>query len=433
MLKNKFIKNLSWIFVGNILHAILQYLINIIAARILTTSDYGIINYSATLITFFTSIGTLGFNYTITKKFADDEENSEKYIGTTILPRVIFSVLAILTIQILVRISDPQDSTLHLVTFCQSITIFLNSFDIFVYWFRYKNQANVVAIVRLVAFFFSATLRLGVLFVSKSIVLYVVGVIIESFLYMLLLVFSYIKRKYPKPVYRQNIFKQMLRHSYPFIFSALLSTIYGQTDKIMLKAMLGVDAVAHYSVSLTLAGAISIIPITLIDGFRPEIMKYKISDEELYKRRFRQLYALVFWMCIAYCVFVTLFAKDIILILYGEKYLPAVGGMAVIVWYTSFSYFGAINNIYMVCENKTFWVQITTFIGALVNIVLNFALIPIYGLVGAAMASLMTQILINFLLLALVPSLRPCFFLMFEGMILKDTFNFKKIFRKRGK
>lgn len=50
MLKSKFLKNLSWIFIGNIIHAVLQFLMGIIAARILTTGDFGTINYSASLI-----------------------------------------------------------------------------------------------------------------------------------------------------------------------------------------------------------------------------------------------------------------------------------------------------------------------------------------------------------------------------------------------
>ena len=214
----------------------------------------------------------------------------------------------------------------------------------------------------------------------------------------------------------------MLKMSYPFIFSAILSTIYGQADKIMLKSMVNNSAVALYNASTTLAGLVVIIPTTLVEGFRPDIMDAKLSDEDLYQRRLRQLYAVVFWACMAYGLFITIFAKQIILIIYGEKYLGAVSSLSLIVWYTSFSYFGAINNVYMVAEDKIKWVQVTTLTGAVGNVILNYFLIPIWGIVGAALASLLTQILSNFILMAAIPDLRKGFKIMIQGIVLRRVF-----------
>lgn len=426
MLKSKFLKNLSWIFIGNIIHAVLQFLMGIIAARILTTGDFGTINYSASLIAFFTAVGTLGFNYTITKHYAEEEDSVGIYTGTAVLYRLITALFSIAIIQVIVHITDPGNTVLHIIVFCQSTTVLFGAFDSFVYWFRYKNQAKIVAVVRLVAFFASSIFRIVVLLTTKNIIWYVIACSCETLVFSTLLLIEYIKRRNQRLSFSKSVFIKMLKLSYPFIFSALLSTIYGQTDKIMLKQLMNTESVAYYSVSLTLAGAISIIPIALIDGFRPEIMKYKISNTELYAKRFRQLYSVVFWLCIAYGIFVSVFSRNIILVAYGEKYLPAVASLATIVWYTSFSYFGSINNIFMVCENKTFFVQITTLIGAVLNVGLNFALIPVLGVEGAAIASLATQIIINFLVPAIIPGLRPCFKFMVEGILFRNTFELKR-------
>ena len=187
----------------------------------------------------------------------------------------------------------------------------------------------------------------------------------------------------------------------------------------MLKSYLDNTAVGLYSVSLTLAGAISIIPAAIIEGFRPDIMNSKVNDPQRYRQRLQQVYGSVFWVSICYCVFITLFARPIIQILYGSAYLGAVPSLALIVWYTSFSYFGSINNLYMVAEGKSRWVQVTTLSGALTNIVLNVLLIPRFEIVGAAAASLLTQIITNFLLLLIIPPLRDAFFLILEGVTLR--------------
>lgn len=416
---NVFKKNLSWILVGNIAHAVLQFGLNIYCARILGSFSFGILNYCASLIAFFTAIGTLGYYGVITKLFADDEKDAGKYLGSAIISRIAFSLIAILALQLIVLFDENSDQNLQLIVFCQSLQILFSSADLFIYWFRYKNNAKRVAILRLLAFFFSALWRFIAIYI-KSLELYSLGVSCEFMLFSIFLFKSYKKVNKTSPIaFDYSTTLKLLKLSYPFIVSSFLMTIYGQTDKIMLKGMIDFESVGLYSVSLTLAGAISIIPSALIEGFRPDIMKYRNSNLQLYKRRFIQLYSLVFWGCITYGVVVTFFSRPLIQLLYGEQYLGAINSLSIIVWYTSFSYFGAINNMYMVAEGKSFWIQIITLIGAVLNVVLNFFFIPFCGIVGAAIASLITQIFGNYILMYLIKPLRGGFKLLNEGIIVK--------------
>ena len=391
-----FKSNLGWIFIGNIIHAVLQFILNIYIARVFTTDTYGLVNYSASIVAFFTSIGTLGFDGIITKKFAEDESKAGDYLGTAVAGRLIFSIFAIVALLVFVRFFNSSDKELPLIVFFHC------------------------AITKLIAFFISAVWRIFAVAGLKSVECYVAGVSLETAIYCLILFYLY-RREYPRFRLSKTCFFQMISCSYPFIFSALLSTIYGQTDKIMPKSMIDNNAVAVYSVSLTLAGAIVIIPTSLIEGFRPEIMTYKMNDQYMYHRRLKQLYAVVFWICMIYCIFMTVFSRWVILLIYGSKYVEAIPSLSLVVWYTSFSYFGAINNIYMVAENKTKWVQITTLTGAILNIILNALLIPKLGIVGAAGASLITQIIANFVLLYLVPPLREDFYLILEAITLRGV------------
>lgn len=412
-------KNVSWIFFGNLAHAILAFLLNILVARILNLNDNGILTYAASWITFFASVGHLGFNGIISREFSKDEGRANDFLWSCITGRLIFSVLAMVVLQVIVRLSSPGEPILHIIVLCQSTTILFGSFDMFIYWYRYKNQANITAVYRLVAFGISAAFRVFAIAIMRSLVLYVIGIVLETALFVAFLVYFYRKHYTKKVFVSKNTVFVMLKMSYPFIFSAVLATIYGQADKIMLKSMIDNSSVALYNASALIAGLVVIIPTTIIEGFRPDIMDAKISDENLYRRRMRQLYAIIFWSCVAYGIFITVFAKPIILILYGEKYLGAVSSLSLIVWYTSFSYFGAINNVYMVAEDVVKWVQVTTLSGALLNIILNLFFISAWGIVGAALASLLTQIFTNFILMAVIPDLRKGFKIMIQGVALR--------------
>lgn len=416
----RLIKNVSWIFFGNVAHAILSFALNIFVARVLSLNDNGMLTFATSWITFFSSVGTLGFHGIISREFSKDEEKGNEYIWSCIAARLLFSVLAIVSLQVIVRISSPNEPLLHIIVLCQSMQILVGSFDIFVYWYRYKNKASIAAIFRLIAFGISAVWRVVAIAVFNNLTLYVLGIVAETTIFVLFLYIFY-RNHYTKHIrVSKKTILILLKISYPFIFSSVLSTIYGQADKIMLKSMIDNSAVALYNAATTLAGLVVIIPTTLIEGFRPDIMDSKLYDEALYQKRLRQLYAIIFWICIAYGLIITIFARHIILLVYGEKYLGAVGALSLVVWYTSFSYFGAINNVYMVAEDKIKWVQVTTLIGALCNVLLNFALIPSMGIVGAALASLLTQMLANFILMAIIPDLRKGFGIMVKGIALRN-------------
>ena len=300
--------------------------------------------------------------------------------------------------------------------FFYSLSIIFAAFDLFIYWFRYEYKSNVPAILYLVAFLISALFKV-IAILLNSIILFAIGAITESFFYGFLLLIKYVKERghdlKPSIVREKKLFKAAI----PFIFSSVLVAVYSQTDRVMLEAIVGYDSVAQYSVCCTLANVVAVALSSLSEAFRPEIMKVRITDKNRYKRLYEQLYGLTFWIGAIYGLFVTLLRKYILLIVYGEKYLSAQGALSLIVWYSSFSYFGAVHNIFMVAEGKTKWVQVLTLIGATTNIILNLFLIPKMGTTGAALASLLTQFVANFLLPLIIPELRPMAILTLKGVI----------------
>lgn len=427
MSKNKsFANNLSWVFIGNLLHAVASFLLNIFVARVLTTSDFGIINYAAAWIALFNSISSLGFNSIINKFTNDDFEKSNSYLSTAIIGRCFTSLIGIVATVITVLIINKGDSTVLWISIIQALVITFGVGDTLVFWFRYRKEANVVAVLRLIAFAASAIIRIASITIYKSIYLYIVGVIFETLVFSILLFHQYRKKYSRKIIFSSRIFRELLNNSYPFIFSSILATIYAQTDKIMLQNYLGNDEVAFYSVAVTVAGMMSIVVSALIEGFRPEIFAcLNNCNTKKYRKRLSQLYAVIFYICILYGLFITIFSKQVLWIIYGEKYLPAVSALALVVWYSSFAYFGTVNNIYMVIEHKQKWVQITTLVGAVANIIMNAVLIPIMGIMGAALASLLTQIFANFVMLFIIPDLRPLVPIMIKGILIKDVFDTK--------
>lgn len=427
---NRFIKNLSWILIGNIFHAICAFILNLYAARNFLVSEYGVINYAASLVTFASSICGLGINQIIAKSFADDEKNSGSYIGTGALLQCIAGVGGILVLSLVVLTPDNNQNNIGIIVLIQSSSLLFSGLSIFIYWYRYCYKANLVAIARMISFAVSALLKVLSMLVFKSIVIFTIGAAIESVALGSILGAHYVREHGWNLKFSFGAAQSILKASYPFIISAALISIYSQTDKIMLQHFIDESAVAFYSASYTIANVVCIIPAALIEAFRPDIMKYKNSNESLYEHRVKQLYGIVFWICISYGIFIAIFKKPIINILYGPNYYDAISSLNWIVWYSSFSYFGAVTNLYLIAENKSRWVQYLTIIGAVLNILLNWALIPRFGIAGAAIASLFTQIISNVIAPCCISEIRPTIVFMFKGISLK--YLFRSVYKTRS-
>lgn len=428
-MKNKsFKKNISWVFFENLSHSIFTFLINIFVARILSKEAYGNINYIFSWISFFNSFAILGINNIINKFLSEDQKESNEYLNSAIVMRFIASIISIICVCLLIFVLEKNNTQMIYITLIYSTYFISEIGQIYVYWFRYKREANLVAILRIIALLISAIVKVVALLIFKNIYLYIFGIVIELFMFSILLFLTY-KRKYDfKLTISKEKMKKILKSSYPFISASLLITIYAQTDKIMLKNMMGANEVASYSIAVTIAGLMGTFASAIIEGFRPEIISTYKKDKNIYAKRLRQLYCFIFWICIAYGVFVTLFSKQMITILYGKKYFSSIPALAIIVWYTSFSYFGSANNVYLAAESKEKYAQITTLIGAITNVILNLVLIPKMGIVGAALASLITQFVANFGILIIIKDLRPIVTHMIDGILFKDVFD-KNIFK----
>ncbi len=418
VLKSPFGKNTSWILLGNALHALLAFCLSVYGGRVINQNSFGLINYASSWITFFSSLCMLGFNGVITKKIAERESDAPSIIKTAIVSRIPFAVLSIIVLQIIAGKSSG-DPELPVIIFIQSLALFFNTFDILVYWYRYVNKAKYVAIVRMIGLIISAVLRVYALSVMHSVTMYVIAVSMEIVVFTIILLIAYMNSGHLRGCFSFSIAKSLFAESYPILLSGVLVIIYGQTDKVMLKIMLDNTSVAYYSVATTIAGAVSVVPSALIEAFRPEIMRAKSLQNPSYGIRFKQLYCILFWMCLAYCLFISIFSQQLVCVLYGEAYLNAAPTLTVLVWYTTFSYFGGVNSMYYVAEQKTKWIQLFTLIGAICNIILNLLLIPIWGSRGAAVASLVTQILTNFILVCVFPQTRGCTKYMLEGIAFK--------------
>ena len=115
-----------------------------------------------------------------------------------------------------------------------------------------------------------------------------------------------------------------------------------------------------------------------------------------------------------------IFGRSAIILIYGGQYESSAQILKVIAWYTIFSYLGVARNAWIVCKNKQKYLKYMYFSAAIINIILNYLLIPIWGANGAAIASLITQVCTSIILPALIKDMFPNTKLMIDAFLLRN-------------
>ena len=420
ILKNKTAQNAGWIIGEKVIQMLISLVVSLLTARYLGPSNYGLISYATSFVAFFSSFCTLGINSLLVRELVERPEAEGEVLGTSLVLQGISSLLSALTILSVVNVIDRDEpTTIWVVALC-SLGMIFKIFGTFNYWFQRRLESRFTAIATLIAYVATATYRVFLIISGQSVTLFALATSVDHLVLAFVLFLYYKKCGGQRLGFSWAYGKELLSRSKHFILSGLMVAIYGQTDKLMLKQMLDVAETGFYSTATTINSMWCFVLTAIIDSLFPSVIEaHKSGDNQLFNRKNRQMYAIVFYASMVVAVLFNIFAELAIYILYGKAYLPAAMPLRIVSWYTAFSYFGVAREAWIVSKNKQnhlFKIYVTAAIG---NVFLNFLLIPIWGASGAALASLIAQILTGFVVPFFIRDLRPNAKLMLEAILLR--------------
>ena len=169
-------------------------------------------------------------------------------------------------------------------------------------------------------------------------------------------------------------------------------------DQVMLAEMAGEREVGLYSAAVRLSEIWYVIPTIIVTSAMPSLTEARARSQELYYERLQRM--CIFLTRVAYLVAVpmTFLANPVVHFLFGKSYEAAGHILAVHIWTAVFVFLGVASGPWMVNEGFTKLSLYQTSIGAISNIALNLFMIPRFGALGAAWATIVSQCLAAWLL-----------------------------------
>ncbi len=419
-MQNRVVKNASWMIAEQAVQMVISFVIGMLTVRYLGPSNYGVINYCNAYTAFFTAIAGLGIEAIVVKELIARPEEQGEIIGSSIFMRLLAGLFSMVSIFIILFFVDKGDPVILKVALLQSSVLVFKAFEIIDFWFQSKLQSKYASILKSISYVLVAAYKVFILVTHKSVEWFAFSVSLDFLIIAVLLTIAYFRHGGAAFKLSKKISNILISQGYHYIISTLIITIYAQMDKVMIKHMISEADTGLYSAALMICQYWSLIPIAIINSMRPVIMEYKKDGkEEKYKHEFSRLYIILTWLGLGVSLLISLLAPFIMKVVYGETYVPASGALAIAIWYTTFSVLGVARGNWLVCEDKNQYAKWFVLFGAVTNIVLNIILIPILGINGAAIATLITQLVVCYVGPAVFKDTRENAIQMFKAFVFK--------------
>jgi O-antigen/teichoic acid export membrane protein len=211
-------------------------------------------------------------------------------------------------------------------------------------------------------------------------------------------IFPFIKRRLT-PYYES---KNLLKFSLPLVLAAFLDLTLLRTDTLMLGFYQGPQDIGIYNIALRMAMLINIILTSFFPIFLPMIANlYNQKEFERLGYLFKVITKWIFTLSFPIFLLISLFSKEILSI-FGDEFIQGSSCLIILgIAYLADAGAGPVGNM-LLMTGRQYLTLINTLGTCLLNIFLNFLLIPYYGILGAAIASGSSLIFFNIIKLTQV-------------------------------
>jgi PST family polysaccharide transporter len=387
------IQNIAWLFADRILRMGFGLVVGVWIARYLGVQQFGLFNYATAFVALFNPLTTLGLDSLVIRSIVRDPEAKDQILGTVFWLKVASSLGCILlTVSSIFVLRQNDQLTVGLVAILATAGIF-SAFDTIDIWFQSQVQSKYTVVAKNTAFIIIALLKVALIKMHAPLLAFAWAGLAEIGLGAVGLILVYKAQGYSLWLWCWDfpLAKTLLKESWPLMLSGLSIMIYMRIDQIMLGEMVGDSAVGLYSAATRISEVWYFIPMAIASSVAPSIFAAKEVSEELYYQRIKKLVRVLMLISIVVAVPMSFMSETIVTLLFGNSYTAAGSVLAIHIWASLFVFMGVATSPWFIAEGLTHLSLRRTLAGAIINVLLNIVLIPVYKENGAAFATVISQ------------------------------------------
>jgi PST family polysaccharide transporter len=413
------VSNGAWSFLNQTARVASLAFITIALSRHFGPQRFGSFAFGLAFVRIFSVLAAFGLDRVIVRYLVEVPEQRSTILRRAFLLKLVIALSSYVLMLAICAIGISDRITLAIATLAGAGLLF-QAFDVFDFAFQAEHRFRAIFFARAVPVVFSGVVKITAIIVNAPLLAFAALETVEAALVGTALFFAY--RRCRRSSY-QDVgsapIKQsrLLAEGFPLLLASLAVMIYMRSDIIILGKIAGYKAAGIYSAAAQISEGCALLPMAFLPALFPLLVRWRRKGSEFYHRQFERLFlgTIVIGLCISLALTIT--APLLIPLLFGEAYAPAVTVLRILGWTPTFVFIGIMQSGYDITEGLTWLATLRTTVGAFLNIILNFVLIPIYGPNGAAVATLISFACSAFLLNFAQAKTRPVFGLQLRAML----------------
>lgn len=398
-LNQKFKKGIFWSFFGQFGYLIISFITNIIFARLLTPKEFGTLAIAMFFIALAKVLSESGLSGALIRK---KEPTEDDYSTIFIFNLVVSLLLYIIIFFSAGYIADYYDDlSLKLYIRVLSSVILINAFQIIqnvrlIKELRYKQ----ISYYSIVAVLIAAIISIGLAYFNFGIWALIVFQILNALILTLILYFreGFIKLF----LFNRNSFKELYSFGMYTTISSFINSIYDNVYQLILGKYFSLNQTGYYFQ----AKKLSEIPVGIIKSATLGVVFSTLSNLQDQPKEFDKFYNNVVRFFTVFlgliCLLIFLFAKEIIYIIYGEKWLDSAFYMQILIISAFFYMHEMFNRILFKVFDKTdkilyleIFSKVVGLFSILIGVYYNSIEVLMYGLVVTSIISYLSNYYIS--------------------------------------
>jgi len=376
----------------------MSLLVTLAVARYLLPEQFGRLNYLIALVSLVSPLITLGLNSIISRELLQRPTDKYQIMGSALTLRALSAlIMAPLAIWLFSLYLQDRDKALFALLIVFSV---FNAAQVVEFWLQAYVANRYAAVVRLISLTVFSLARLLAVELEASLDIFVYLAAFEMAFTGILYLIIYNRlsggMRYLKASVKES--RRLLKDSRWLMISAVAATIYLKIDQVMLGALVDERAVGIYAAAARISEVWYFIPMAIAASLFPKLMHQRENNKAGYQLELQKINDVLFFSGLAIALAVSSLA-EILLMLFGEAYAASAPILIVHIWAGIFVFTRALLSKWFIIENLLKLSLLSQVSGALLNIILNLKLIPLYGAMGAAYATVLSYAVAGYFVL----------------------------------
>jgi O-antigen/teichoic acid export membrane protein len=388
----KIFRNISWAVLGKIINILSGLFVGILVARYLGPKDYGLMNYVISYVTLFAVLANFGMDNIEIRELSKPDSLKDSILGTSFRLRLYFSLATVLLIFFTLLIFESDKFTFFLVLI-YSTSLILSTLNVIRNYFTSIVLNEYVVKTEIIRTLVGAAIKIILLYFHFPVIWFIATSAFDFLLIASGYLISY-KNKVGNLFdwkYDKKIAKLLIRESFPLLLSGTAIIIYQKIDQVMIGNMIDNVAVGQFAVASKITEIAIFIPMVIAQTVTPLLVKAHQENLISYEKNRLRFMDMMIWIGLGMSFIFFITAGPAIKLLFGSKYHDAIPVLQIMAWKTVFVALFVGTGQLIIIENIQKYAALRNVFGCFISIFLNLFFIPRYGIVGSAVATILTM------------------------------------------